>query len=191
MKKLLLLCCLLPNLLTAQLVINEIAPNNRYYDDEDLTFPDWIEIMNIGAYNINVAQFSITDNPDNINKWLLPDMVIYAGEKLIIYASEKNRDCYGCPGAISNLHTNFKLSNGETLALYDDEDVLIDSITIGPIYAGHVMARIPDGGTWCYSDEPTPDDDNDANQVVELELGPNVVALHVGDPVNGDDDESL
>jgi hypothetical protein len=161
MKKLLLLCCLLPNLLTAQLVINEIAPNNRYYDDEDLTFPDWIEIMNIGAYNINVAQFSITDNPDNINKWLLPDMVIYAGEKLIIYASEKNRDCYGCPGAISNLHTNFKLSNGETLALYDDEDVLIDSITIGPVYAGHVMARIPDGGTWCYSDEPTPDDDND------------------------------
>ena len=35
------------------------------------------------------------------------------------------------------------------------------------------------------------ENDNDANQVVELELGPNVVALHVGDPVNGDDDESL
>ncbi|MBK8345835.1 MAG: hypothetical protein IPL12_22665 [Bacteroidetes bacterium] len=43
----------------------------------------------------------------------------------------KNRDCYGCPGVINYLHTNFKLSNGETVALYDDAGLLIDSITIG------------------------------------------------------------
>ena len=161
MKKLLLLLCLIPQILFSQLVINEVAPNNRYFDDEDNTFPDWIEIMNIGVYNINVAEYGITDNMDTWNKWLLPNLIIYPGERLIIYASEKNRDCYGCPGVINYLHTNFKLSNGETLALYDDAGLLIDSITIGSLYAGHTMARIPDGGAWCYSNEPTPDNAND------------------------------
>ena len=86
MKKLLLLLLAVPQLVTAQLVINEIAPNNRVVADEDGQFPDWIEIMNIGVADINVQQYGITDNPDTWNKWLLPNYIIEAGERLLIFA---------------------------------------------------------------------------------------------------------
>jgi len=172
MKKLLLLLVVVPQLVTAQLVINEIAPNNRVVADEDGQFPDWIEIMNIGAADINVQQYAITDNPDTWNKWLLPNYIIEAGERLLIFASEKNRDCYGCPGIVNYLHTNFKLSNGETVALYDESGNLIDSVTIGNVYATDVMARIPDGGDWCYADTETAKDPNSVTCYTEYSEEP-------------------
>ncbi|MBK8345870.1 MAG: chitobiase/beta-hexosaminidase C-terminal domain-containing protein [Bacteroidetes bacterium] len=160
MKKLLLLLCLIPQILFSQLVINEVAPNNRYFDDEDNTYSDWIEIMNIGVYNINVAQFGIPIiwTPGINGCYLILQFTRRATDH---FMHQKNRDCYGCPGVINYLHTNFKRSNGETVALFDEAGLLIDSITIGSLYAGHTMARIPDGGAWCYSNEPTPDNAND------------------------------
>ena len=165
MKKLLLTCLIsMPFLVIGQIVINEVASNNsKYFDDEDGEYPDWIELMNIGGYNINLSQYAITDDLDVWNKWLLPDMILNAGDRLIIYASEKNRDCYGCPGTINYLHSNFKISNNETIALYNSLGTLIDSATVFPLQAGHTMAKIPDGGSWCYTDEPTPDNSNDVN----------------------------
>ncbi|HNJ89846.1 MAG TPA: lamin tail domain-containing protein [Chitinophagales bacterium] len=151
-------CCTYAN---GQLLINEIAPNNSgYYDDEDNTFPDWIELVNTGATTLNVGGYAITDDMDTWNQWLLGNYNIPAGGRLRIFASAKNRDCFTCGGVVSEMHTNFKLSYGETLALYDDAGNLLDSLTIPTLQAGHTMARIPDGGTWCYSGTPTPNATN-------------------------------
>lgn len=54
------------------------------------------------------------------------------------------------------LHTNFKIHEGETVSLYDASGTLLDSISMGGIFAGAVKARINDGGTWCFTDSPTP-----------------------------------
>ncbi len=156
MKNVLIIIFLLPCYLSAQIVINEIAPNNRYFSDEDSIYPDWIEIMNIGVYDINLAQYSISDNSNNVTKWLFPDTVLYTGEKLIVFASEKNRRCFDCPDTGAYLHTNFKLSSGENLFLYNNTGELLDSVKIKEVHAGDVMARIPDGGEWCLSNTPTP-----------------------------------
>ncbi|MBK8345841.1 MAG: lamin tail domain-containing protein [Bacteroidetes bacterium] len=156
MKNVVLFIFLIPCCLSAQVIINEIAPNNRYFFDEDSIYPDWIEIMNIGVYNIDLAQFSISDNSTNVTKWLFPDTVLYAGEKLIVFASDKNRRCFDCPDTGAYLHTNFKLSTGEKLILYSNAGELLDSVTIRDVYAGDVMVRIPDGGDWCLSNTPTP-----------------------------------
>ncbi len=68
----------------AQLVINEVAPNNaQQYDDEDHTYPDWIEIMNTGAITINLAGYALTDDLDVWNQWLLPSTNLLAGDKVI------------------------------------------------------------------------------------------------------------
>ena len=156
MKNVVLFIFLIPCSLSAQVIINEIAPNNRYFFDEDSIYPDWIEIMNIDVYNIDLAQFSISDNSTNVTKWLFPDTVLYAGEKLIVFASDKNRRCFDCPDTGAYLHTNFKLSTGEKLILYSNAGELLDSVTIRDVYAGDVMVRIPDGGDWCLSNTPTP-----------------------------------
>lgn len=141
----------------AQIVINEVAPNNALdYNDEDNTYPDWIELYNAGATTVNVSGYSITDNADEWDQWILPSVNITAGGRLIIFASAKNRDCLGCPGVVNQLHTNFKLSNGEQVLLYSSTGILLDSTTIPDLHAGHSAARIPDGGSWCYSDNPTP-----------------------------------
>ena len=145
----------------AQLVINEVAPNNaQQYDDEDHTYPDWIEIMNTGAITINLAGYALTDDLDVWNQWLLPSTNLLAGDKVIVFASAKNRDCLGCGGTVTEMHTNFKISYGETVALFDPTGILVDSILISTMQAGHSRARIPDGGVWCYTDNPTPDATN-------------------------------
>ena len=55
-----------------------------------------------------------------------------------------------------NLHTNFKLSIGETIQLSNNSGVVIDSQVISDLPFGAVNARIPDGSAnWCMSSSPT------------------------------------
>jgi hypothetical protein len=55
-------------------------------------------------------------------------------------------------------HTDFGLSGGETLYLYDAENVLIDSLITQPMQPDFAIRRSTDGAaSWCYTDEPTPD----------------------------------
>lgn len=72
-----------------------------------------------------------------------------------------NPDWFNNPGTAPDIHTDFKISNGETIYLYDPAGNKIDSIATENLQVNHVRARIPDGGAWCYSDEPTPLAPND------------------------------
>ncbi len=63
-------------------------------------------------------------------------------------------------GTSENLHTNFKITNGETIFLYNSAGLLLDSILMHNIQAGHSRARISDGGSWCIVEDPTPDATN-------------------------------
>lgn len=157
MKKVLLsLALAVPCLLNAQLVINEVATSNMgYATDEDGDASDWIEIYNAGAVAVNIGEYGLTDDTSQWNKWQLPAININAGARKIIYASAKNRGCFACGGG-SHLHTNFKLSEGETVALYNNAGVLLDSITLPRLRSEHTMQRIPDGSAWCFSSTPTP-----------------------------------
>lgn len=61
------------------------------------------------------------------------------------------------PNGSTEMHTNFKISNDETIALFFPTGTLADSVTIDSVFAGLSVARMPDGGLWCISDTPTPD----------------------------------
>ena len=162
MKKLLLsVFIVIPFINHAQLLINEVASNNSgYYDDNYNEFVDWFELYNAGITTINTSGYGLTDNLDTWNQWLMPAIDIAPGQRRIIYASDKNKGCLGCAGGTTYLHTNFKLSTGETLAIFDDSGNLLDSITLNILHAGDVMARFDDGGGWCYTNEPTPNTAN-------------------------------
>ncbi len=112
------------NIYASGLVISEfMASNSETLADEDGDYPDWIELYNPTAEEINVLYWSLTDNATSPDKWRFPDIIILPDSYLIVYASGKDRT--GIPG---NLHTSFKLSaSGEYLGLYEPDGTIASS----------------------------------------------------------------
>ncbi len=100
------------------LVINEfVATNQTGLTDEDGDHSDWIELYNRGEQAINLAGWSLTDDPARPGKWLLPEITLAGHEHLLVFASGKDR---ASTRPDSELHANFKLNQaGEFLGLYN------------------------------------------------------------------------
>ena len=101
-------------LLAADVFISEfVASNDDGLLDQDGDSSDWIEIFNAGPDDVNLEDWHLTDDEDELNKWAFPDHVLSVGEFLVVHASGKDRSVAG-----EQFHTNFKLSaSGEYLAL--------------------------------------------------------------------------
>ena len=99
--------------LRAELLVSEVMPGTEHdYVDEDGVSNDWIELYNAGDSEVELGLFSLTDDPQNLTKWQLPEAQLKPGEFLVVFASGKDRRNASVP------HTNFKLkSEGEYLAL--------------------------------------------------------------------------
>ncbi len=88
----------------ASLVISEfMSINQAAVPDEDGDFRDWVEIYNTGDTAVELSGWSLTDNPNLLNKWQFPDMSLGAGNFLLVFASGKDR---GDPAG--QLHASFK-----------------------------------------------------------------------------------
>ena len=98
----------------AEPVISEfLAWNETGYRDDDGDRSDWIELHNPDSKDINLAGWFLTDDRENLQKWVFPSIVLGANQYKLVFASGKNRSQLGAP-----LHTNFRLrSEGEYLAL--------------------------------------------------------------------------
>ncbi len=96
------------------IVINEFVAENRGgLRDEDGDSSDWIELRNLSSTPINLAGYTLTDDADLPNKWVMPDRELAGGGFLIVFASGKDRKALDAP-----LHANFSLDEGgEYLAL--------------------------------------------------------------------------
>ncbi|MFC1552084.1 chitobiase/beta-hexosaminidase C-terminal domain-containing protein, partial [Candidatus Latescibacterota bacterium] len=76
----------------AQPVINEVmSSNSSTVQDEDGDFPDWIEIYNSDADDVNLAGYGLSDDPAEPFKWVFPDYTLGAGEYVLVFASDKDR----------------------------------------------------------------------------------------------------
>lgn len=79
--------------LYAQLVLNEVCSANfSGLADEDGDFEDWVEIYNLGNDTINLNNYTLTDKPENPDKWTFPEISIAPKSFLVIFASDKNRE---------------------------------------------------------------------------------------------------
>ena len=80
-------------LLQAQdLRINEVVSSNSVHTDEDGDTPDWIELYNYGTQNINLENWTISDDIDDLSKWRFPNVTIPANDYILLWASDKDRD---------------------------------------------------------------------------------------------------
>lgn len=74
------------------LKINEIMSSNTIVVyDEDGDTPDWFEIINTGTTDINLSEYYLSEDSDNLLKWKMPDMILGPNQPLLFYASGKDR----------------------------------------------------------------------------------------------------
>lgn len=122
-----------PQLTQPDILINEfMAENVSGITDEDGDREDWIELYNRGDQTVDLAGWSLTDDPRQPDQWVFPAVSLAPKRYLVVYASGKDRK----PTAASaRLHTNFKLSiTGEYLGLYNTESPRVAVSEFAPQY---------------------------------------------------------
>ena len=109
-----------------------MAINDTTLMDSDGDYKDWIEIHNDSTSAVNMAGWFLTDNNSDLEKWQFPGVVIEGDERLVVFASNKDRR-----NPRAELHTNFKLSGGgEYLALVQPDGTVVDEYS--PEYPAQV-----------------------------------------------------
>ena len=136
------------------IAINEVMASNLVtLPDEDRDFTDWIELYNYGSEEINLEGYGLSDDYEDIHKWVFPDITLRAGEYLLVMASGKDRSEPELP-----LHTNFSIDReGEEIILSGPDRRIIDELHPVNIPTDISYGRYPDGtGDFLYFDRPTP-----------------------------------
>ena len=109
-------------LLAGDLVISEfMASNDNGLRDEDQLRSDWIEILNLGESEASLDGWFLTDSASDLDRWRFPDVTLASRERLVVFASGKNRD-----SPSSELHTNFRLGiEGGYLGLVEPDGITV------------------------------------------------------------------
>jgi hypothetical protein len=147
------------------LFINEfMSSNSSYLSDEDGDYSDWIELYNGSSETVQLSNYSLSDDDDDLWKWTFPDTILSSGEFMVVFASGKNRVAPG-----NELHTNFGInSEGEFLFLSQNDD--INQVVVGvELEPNKSFGLFPDGSSNpVYFDFPTPGSPNSDTQVPEV-----------------------
>jgi len=146
-------------------VISEIAvAGGGALLDADGNESGWIELSNPTDHPVSMCGFSLTDDPDHLDKWSFPDVSIEASGFLIVFTSGEDRSG-------EELHTNFELSQaGEFLALAYGGRA---EEALEPTYPAQIphfsYARLPDSDAFRHSHDPTPSEINVFSDAMRVE----------------------
>lgn len=133
--------------------INEfMSSNSSCIQDLDGDFVDWIELYNNSNEIVNLNDYTISDDIEDINKWVFPSVIIPPQGFLLIFASGKDRY------EPAELHTNFKIKQtGEKLFLSNSSAELIFTTDSVFVATDKSYGSIQDGSLLFVSFEnPTP-----------------------------------
>lgn len=72
-------------------VINEAMPYTEVDLDEDREHSDWIELANQSSATIDLSGWTLSDDEQDPQKWLFPELELEPGALLRIWASDKDR----------------------------------------------------------------------------------------------------
>lgn len=141
--------------------INEfMASNDDGLADEDGDFSDWIELYNAGDTQVDLGEWSLTDDPENLRKWEFPSVLIEPRGFVVVFASSKDRN-------LPKLHANFNLAEeGEYLALVRPDGTI--ATEFNPGYPGQqedVSYGYAADGTLAFFPSPTPTEANEGSVV--------------------------
>ena len=94
-----------PRQLLAPVISEFVASNSNGLIDDNGGTTDWIEIHNSGPA-INLAGYSLTDDPSNPSKFVFSNQFLFADEYLVVFAGND-----ADPTAGSDVYTGFGLSS--------------------------------------------------------------------------------
>ena len=133
------------------LIISEIMADNASYRAADGSLYDWIEIQNIGATEVNLAGYALSDSAAAPSQWKFPSVVIQPGNCLTVYASGLNQLAED-----GSLHAGFGLrAEGESVLLYSPSGQVLDYVEFDNLKTDQSIRRQSDG-TYTTSGTPTP-----------------------------------
>ena len=150
-----------------QIAINEfMSDNTNSIADQDGEFSDWIELYNYSNAPINLLNYSLSDQDNDLTKWKFPEVTIPQHSFIIIFASGKNRL------EVDELHTNFKISSsGESLLLSNNLGQIINQIDSVELLENQSYGRSPDGSVNLLALVlSTPESSNNLNNELSFEF---------------------
>lgn len=116
-----------------------MSSNATTIADMDGDYEDWFELYNDGQDTVNLAGFWVSDDIEELDKWIFPERLLPPGEFLLVFASGKDRQG-------GEMHTNFSISiSGELLILSNAEGVVIDILPPYEMTTNQSIGRLPDG----------------------------------------------
>ena len=142
----------------AQLLISEVMSASSHGNSE--INGDWFEILNTSAGVVQLNGFRVDDSATiTMDAVALPTYSIAAGETVIVLREnsaergEAFRAAWSLPATFRIFNTSdFNgaslpglSSNGETLSLFDAQDMVVDQFTFGTAQVGRSFARFRDG----------------------------------------------
>jgi hypothetical protein len=141
--------------------LNEVSSTNHTVRDDAGATGDWIELVNLGEFPVNLGGYYLSDDVDTRFIHVLSDAVSVQGSGyLLLWADDK-------PEA-GPLHLGFKLSaDGEGVWFSNPQGYLVDSVEFGRAPSASssandaALGRFPNASgqfQWCGS--PTPDESN-------------------------------
>ena len=131
------------------LEFDEAMSSNSKYAELDGQFYDWVELLNTSSSPINLSEYWISDNKDNPQKYQLPEVLLGAGERYLIY----------CNGVGEGNQAPFKISSDGEKVYLSNKDGFCDRIKIpGDLPADSSFGR--KDGEWMYFDNPAPGREN-------------------------------
>lgn len=134
------------------LVISEVmASNGQYMMQSDGKYYDWVELVNTSAFNINLADYCLSDDPEEPDKFRLPSRTLGAGERIVIICSDNDR-LVG-----SYIQANFTLASDESwVYVSDTSGKILDRVHIYQVPAQFSVGRADGENLTRYFETPTP-----------------------------------
>ena len=132
------------------LMISEVMPSNHsYLVQNGNNYYDWIELRNNSGKTVNLSEYCLGKNDDNLQLYQLPDVELARGDYIVIMASGDTRLTNN-----SYYHANFKISGTDTLYLSKD-NIICDCISIDNVPYEYSYGRGSRNG-FIYMETPTP-----------------------------------
>ena len=156
---------LLPGILNAQVVINEIqVANVDMFIDPSFNYGSWVELYNSTEQALSLAGMKLrhTNSENKVNEQRLTEQhgILPPKGFVVLWFDHNSKDGYY--GKTAGQQIPFKMDEeGGLVELYNSRNVLQDAVTYPPAITRCSFARTEDGSsTWGVTSVPTPKQTN-------------------------------
>ncbi|MBN2878715.1 MAG: lamin tail domain-containing protein [Clostridia bacterium] len=149
-----------------KIIINEYMCSNKYtIRDEGGESFDWIELYNPNNIAVNLSDYYISDDKQELGKCRLPDYEIEAYGYVLMFAS-------GDDSLTNGLHLPFSIGGtDEEIILCDYSGVIKDSCIVEQL-PDDISAGVSQAGEWVYFSSATPGVKNSTPSSPTYDIGP-------------------